>query len=77
MSWKLTFPIVLVIALVLSGCTAVAPAAQAPAAADATAAAGDGGKVMGKFYLGAELGVAPGAPVHAAGLPGRLRGTGT
>jgi ribose transport system substrate-binding protein len=50
MSWKLTFPIVLVIALVLSGCTAVAPAAQAPAAADATAAAGDGGKVMGKFY---------------------------
>jgi len=50
MSWKLTFPIVLVIALVLSGCTAVQPAAQAPAAADATAAAADGGKVMGKFY---------------------------
>ena len=49
MSWKLTFPIVLVIALVLSGCTAVQPAAQAPAA-DATAAAADGGKVMGKFY---------------------------
>ena len=37
MSWKLTYQFVLVMALlaVLAGCTAVQPAGQAPAAADA------------------------------------------
>ena len=53
MSWKLSYRIVLVMALlaVLAGCTVQAPAAQPPAAGEATTApAAEGGKVMGKFF---------------------------
>ena len=79
MSWKLSYRIVLVMALlvVLAGCTAARPAAQAPAAAEATTApAAEGEQGDGQVLLGAELGVAPGAPVYPARLPGRLQGIG-